>query len=221
MLLIQILVTLIPEYYLTLKKHLDAFAKPNPPLSWQHGDKGDVVIIHGFGEVWTFFETIGDHLNHHGYRVHFISALKKNHLPLKDAVEIVEDYIIKNNLNDIILLSHSKGGIIAKCVLDTYPDRIQKSITLAVPYGGTVFAHLRIHNLDEGIPGSLWMRRVHKHTSHNKKIYNLYPRFDNHVIPHKYLLLPGAHNIKIPVIGHARIMQAKETLNEIDRIIPS
>jgi len=51
------------------------------------------------------------------------------------------------------------------------------------------------------------------------KIYNIYPTFDNLVIPNSSLKLDNARNIKIDIVGHTRILESKELLNELDKIL--
>jgi hypothetical protein len=54
---------------------------------------------------------------------------------------------------------------------------------------------------------------------YNHKVFALYPTLDNHVLPNKNLLLPGAHNIQIDVVGHTRILTSAKTLATISQII--
>lgn len=210
---------LIQDYAFTLERHVYALRHSQPPSHWLEGTKGDMVIIHGYGEVWTHWERIATHFNEKGYRIHFLKELGRNLESLENTCPRVSNYITTHNLQNIILLSHSKGGIIAKCILDTQPEKIKYSITLAVPYGGTIFGYFRLNNLGEAIPGKIWTTEISKENKYNHKIYNFYPKFDNHILPNKHLTLPGAHNKKLSIIGHANIMRADETIEEIDKML--
>ena len=205
--LISIIYYMILEYLLIFCLKITSFIKRTPPAHWKNGTKGDVIIVPGFAETWIYEEMIASHLNKLGYRIHVIHELDFNFVPIQQATDIVSDYIKKYELTDVILLAHSKGGIIAKRAMDSLPeDRIQLIITISVPYHGTFWGYGHFLRLYEMQPGSNLIKSTLEHTKNNNKIYNFYSKIDNNVIPNTSAVLDGAHNMMIDVIGHTRIL---------------
>jgi hypothetical protein len=209
------------EYLNIVKKHIEALFFINPPKKWREGTRGDIVLLPGFAETWVFFRTIGNGLNLLGYRIHTIGSLGRNFDSINVSVAKVKKFIESNHLQNIILLSHSKGGIIAKTLLDD-PELsmiIKQSISIAVPYRGSFLGYTQILSLHEFTPTSTIIKEVNRLSVNNSKIINLYPKIDNHVIPNKNLLLEGANNICVNIIGHNRVLETKETFEKISACI--
>lgn len=218
-----ILYSLFVEYILIFKIHLSELKRQTPPSEWIKGSRGTIIVIPGFNSTWVTLQTIANHLNKSGYRILVIPQLKRHHTNLEKSAKILAKYIQENNLKDVILISHSKGGLIAKYMMDTQPagKNVKLSISIAAPYQGSIFGYLRIFSLFELIPDCPFINSFNAITTNNHKIYNLYAKVDNHVLPNKNVLLPGAHNIMIGVIGHTRILLVKQTLDIIDSILLS
>ncbi|MBP7875514.1 hypothetical protein KA012_00780 [Candidatus Woesebacteria bacterium] len=211
---LQVIFDLLAEYILIIKYKRKSVLFRKPPTAWSQGSRGNVVIVPGFGETWTGLATIATSLNTRGYKIFIVHALGRNFIPLESGVRMVKDLIEQENLKNVVLLSHSKGGIIGKLLLDDndFSKRIQQSISIAVPYKGSIFGYLRILSLAELIPGSKEIQRLNSITNNNERILNLYSKVDNHVIPNRNLILEGATNICIDIVGHTRILEAKETV---------
>lgn len=216
--LVKFPLLIIDEYFLIIRFKIDRLLNSEPPLSWTKGDKGNFVIIQGLYEHFNFLKIIGDFINSQGYKVHILKDLNNNTLRIKDSVKIVESYAKENNLDEFNIICHSKGGIVAKYFLinSRFNDRIGKVISISSPYQGTLLSRLFDADL---IPNSEVINLIKSDKRHNSKFYNLYPKIDNHVIPNKNLLLDGAINIKIDVVGHTRILTSSKTLEAISKII--
>lgn len=209
---------LLPEYILILRLHLQALWK-RPPAAWSKGNAGDVVLIPGFAEPWTFLTTIAGQLNALGYRVHTVAKLNYNTQPVAACVEVLHKYIQGHSLERVFLLAHSKGGLVAKGYLDAHPEKVEKVITVSTPFQGTWLGKLWICNLQELRPGSLLITTLLRKTPTPDKLLNLYARIDNHIIPNKNTQLPGAVNVEIPVVGHTRIVEDVRTQNSIKNYV--
>lgn len=146
-----------------------------------------------------------------------IKELDYNFLPVAKCVEILEKFIVQNKLSNVIMLAHSKGGKITKYFLDssTFADKVQSCINIATPYQGTVISHLGGRSLTELNPKSDFIKILNHKNENNHKILNLYPKVDNYVVPNTSLILEGAINVCIDVIGHVRILDSDRTLLEI------
>ena len=218
--LLEIISGIIQEYIFMIHNYCRSFMPMSVPNSWQNGERGDVILIQGFNERLFTFKKIGNFVNALGYKVYHIKKLDRNFITLAEGVKIIKQFILENNLEEVVLLSHSKGGLIGKYLIDdtevnTY---IKCSISIATPYHGSILGRLRWLSLYELMPNALHYKTMHLTTENNYKIFNLYPRIDNHVIPNRNLILKGANNIQIDVIGHSRIMGSEKTFKEIKKI---
>lgn len=215
--MLKTIIDLISEYLLILKKQIKSLVFTKPPEKWQRGIKGNIILLPGFAETWIFLDTISNALNQLGFRIYVIKPLGRNLEPIEIQLEKVKKFIEFESIQEFILLSHSKGGLVAKLLLDDpiYSERIKKSISIAVPYKGSLWGLLYIFSLKQLVPKSNIIERVNASSDENSKIVNLYPKLDNHIIPNRNLLLGKAKNMCINIIGHSRILESKETLDNV------
>ncbi len=216
--ILSLLSEFILEYQLILQRTIQQYRSATPPDTWSKGKKGDVIIVPGFNETWLFQKTIADFLNSLGYRIHTIPTIDHNTHTIEHCVREIESFIRIKKLNNVILLSHSKGGLIVQNLLNTSPanKRILKAFTISVPYGGTIWGYARFQNLHELLPNA----KTTANTSQvNKKIINLYSIIDQHVIPNKNLLLAEAKNIQLNTFWHTRILESEETRKTIEKYL--
>lgn len=221
MFLICFFTFLLAEYPLILLNKVFGLVKTQPPEKWLDGEKGDVILLPGHSSEWIFMETIGNFLSKKGYRIYIIPKLGNNTLPLKKSVEILRKFVLSKKFKNVILVCHSKGGIIAKLFLDSRLGgaRVKKIVSIATPYQGTYLGVLGFSNINELIPGSDYIKEINDFKRKNKKILSLYAKCDNHVIPNSSPILPGAKNKMLNVVGHTRILECQETLDEIGKYI--
>ena len=212
----MIALDMVKEYTLIGYMKLLPYILRELPRKWAYGDKGTIVLIPGFHESDFSFYSLGNFLSHHGYKVLTIPEFKSIETVAQTYTKL-ERLIASLDETNIVLLSHSKGGIVAKHFLDnsSQTNKIKFSISLATPYQGSIFARLRFHNIHELDSDSNLIKDVSQKGAHVAKVINLYPKFDNHVIPNKNLMLKGAKNIQINVNGHTRILVCDETYTEI------
>lgn len=216
----MLFVDIIKEYFLICKLRLAPILYKNKPAHWSLGDKGNIILVPGLHETYHFLYKIADHLNALGYKIHLIENFDPN-----EKVELLakklEKEILNVNMDNIILLSHSKGGLTAKYFLDKSicSEKVKLSISIAIPYGGSIFGYLPFHSMGELSPSSTLITQLSKDKNNLAKIYNFYPKFDNHIIPNKNLILDGAKNIVIDINGHTRILESELLLKEIVEIL--
>lgn len=186
------------------------------PTDWKKGGRGDVIILPGFSEPWIFLRPLAEKLNQLGYRIHLPDGLNRNLLTIDQSVAYLAQYIERNDLKDVILLAHSKGGFIGKLYLDQYPGNCKKLFSIATPYAGTSLSRLHILHLNEFAPTSETVKRVNYETEHNDKIINIYTLKDLHIFPHKSAHLKGASNFEVNIVGHTRIIGASQAWRIIE-----
>lgn len=213
------LIDLIKEYLLIAKLIMQSLFIKSPPENWSKGKTGNIFIIQGFNETFLPLKYLGDQLNKAGYRI--FTCEFNSRKPIKDIADIIKENLSKLNLRDVIFLAHSKGGLIAKYLLDN--DKIllkivKKVFAIASPFRGTNWGYLRIANLFELIPESSILNQLNSKTSNNYKIVSILPSHDDFV-PKSSMHLKGATIIHTKVIGHTRTLINSETSEIILKIL--
>ncbi len=209
----------IDEYKLLGKKLKEKKLKQAPPDEWKKGTKGDVVLVPGFNESWVFQKTLGNFLNNKGYRIHTVSSVEHNTHTIEYCVKEIKNYIANKNLMTVILLAHSKGGVIVRALLadPEIERRVKKAFTIAVPHKGTLWGYAKFKNLHELSYKSKILKTL---PAGSKKTINIYSKIDQHVIPNKNLFLEGAINEPVHIVGHTRILESLETQKIIEKYLP-
>ncbi len=175
--------------------------------------KTPIILLPGLSLRWGFLKSLGDFLAIHGYPIYLVPALKSNFKSVAQSAEIVKAIIQENDLHNVIIIGHSKGGIIGKYLLlhHNQDDRITGIIALATPFNGTSLGKLiPHHSYAEFLPHGELMQLLQKNQKHNHKIISIAPSWDNHIWPQNGSFLEGAENIKLKGYGHHRILFSKE-----------
>lgn len=216
--MINFLPQLIAEYFLIAKNKLN---QSKPTVEWNTGTVGDILLIPGLHESWVFLQSIGILTNQLGCKVHIVPSYNSSE-SVNAGYEQIKQYIQTKKLNLLTIIAHSKGGVIAKKLLmdKNLTNKIKRVITIATPFGGSILAYVW-PDAYELNPKSPIIAQILQDQTGNSKIYNLYPRVDNHVIPNRNLLLIGANNVMIDIVGHTRILEADQTKKVIKKIISS
>jgi triacylglycerol lipase len=200
---------------------LNNFITNAPPSNWSVGEKGDVILVHGFGDKWSYLTKIGNSVNSLGYKVHVLQELGRNTFKIAMCSRILENYIQEKSIKNAVVICHSKGGVITKYFLihSKQAKNIKGVISIAVPFGGFLFAYVHIFNLYELTPTSSLIKELKKNNSINGIFVNIRTKVDDIILPNKNTLLPGAENITTNVVGHLRILRAQETLDVIGQVL--
>lgn len=208
------IINIIEEYYLIFRNKLLGFIRPIPE-KYKSGNKGDIVIIIGINESWYFLKFIADYFNKNGYRIHFPEFKTRDSI-LRITQDVI-NYINNNKLENFFIITHSKGGLVARLIIENTTLKINQIYNVSVPNNGSIFGYLYLINLKEMKPNSSLINRINK--SKTDKIVNIYSKFDNLVIPNYNLKLTGAINKQIDIIGHTRILESNQLLKYIEKLI--
>lgn len=195
------------------------FLSKSIPENWNRGEKGNVILVPGFMDDHVFLMMIGDALNKEGFRIHTLKNFDTTRKSVKFLAEILVDYIRQNKLENIILVAHSKGGIVSRYAIDNFEDineRVKLVFTISTPHKGTLYAKTNLLNLDELSPKSKILNNLSLNRKNCQKIVNIYPKLDNTIVPNCNLILDGAEeNISIDVIGHTSVLKNEKTIKII------
>jgi len=198
------------DYAYVLRTFVDSLfiRRPPVPLKTDNG-KVPILMIQGLYNRWNSMRSLAEHLSKNGYPVYLLPQLGRNSGPIPAMAGIVRKFIAEKGLQNIIIIGHSKGGLVGKCILDNEDGsvKIKKLIAIACPFQGSRAAvYLPTKSHAELTPSSPMIAKLSASRQNNGKITSIYCKFDNHVWPLSSCILPGAKNIQTGVYGHHRIL---------------
>ena len=101
------------------------------------GHRSPILVVPGVYEPWRFMLPLIRELHELGHPVHVIEPLRNNRIPVQSGARLVHDYIAARELRDVVIVAHSKGGLIAKRVLlGEQARRVRRVVTVATPFSG-------------------------------------------------------------------------------------
>lgn len=214
--LLLVIYYLLEEYLLILNLKLKALIIKKIPEQWRYGKKGNVILLPGVHESWLALKSIADALNQKGFAIHVIPSLGQNTKTIEFGETELNKYINGNKLKNVVLIGHSKGGIIIRQYLSNtkYAIKIHKAFTIATPHYGSIFANV-FRSTRQITPRAPFLEKLNSKPQITQNIINIYPHLDNHVVPNKNLQLVGAKNIKINIVGHTRILHSHDIIEII------
>ena len=177
------------------------------------GSERPVVVIPGIWESWHFLRPLVVPLHDRGHPVHVLTALQRNGRPVLDGATIVAEYLELNDLHDVVIVAHSKGGLIGKyaMVLPQSAKRIVEMVAVNSPFSGSRYApYLLLPSLRAFSPRDATTVLLGKELDVNARITSVYSEFDPHIPEGSELV--GAANIEVPTGGHFRILGDPATI---------
>jgi triacylglycerol lipase len=193
------------------------------PEQFRHpptGPYAPILLIPGVYENWRFMQPIAAHVYRAGHPVHVLDNLGYNSGAIAAMARIVSDYLQRCNLQDVVVIAHSKGGLIAKHALAD-PDtarRVKHVIAINTPFSGSRYAYLFVlRSVRMFTPTGSTIKGLALNNAINRQITSLYSVFDPHIPESSHLA--GAENVILPTIGHFRPIADARTLTTIDRIL--
>ena len=177
------------------------------PASFADGRLRPVVILPGIYESWHYLRPIAEQLNADGHPVHVIPTLGLNRAPIPATAALVHAQLVDRGLTGVVLVAHSKGGLVGKHVmaLDDRGGRVDRLVAIASPFNGSAMARIAPNPaLRAFLPEDPVIAALAAERAVNARITSIYPSFDPHVPDG--CELEGARNVELPVIGHFRIL---------------
>lgn len=186
---------------------------------FRDGHLAPILILPGVYERWQFMLPLIRELHQQGHPVHTVDALRDNRTSVSSGAEVVHAYLSEHNLHNVVIVAHSKGGLIGKHVMGfgAASTRVRKMVAIATPFGGSRYARyfftrtMRAFRADDetivlltGTPAA------------NERIVSVFARFDPHIPEGS--ALAGARNVCIEGSGHFRILKHPETRAEVLRV---
>lgn len=214
----------IVDYYYLLYGIFLMLVHKNPPKHYLDivKEKIPVILIPGISNKWGFMKHLGDSISIKGHPVHIARGLRFNLLDIPTSAKIVREIIDKNNLKNVVIIGHSKGGLIGKYLLinENKDKKIKGLIAIAAPFYGSLLAKTSPRqSFKELIPESKILKELNLNKEVNSQIISIMPEFDNHVWHEKGSRLEGAINITVPIKGHHKIIFDKAVIKKIIELI--
>ena len=204
----------VEDYLYMAKGHAFMFHKtPKHYLGHVIENKLPVILIPGVTTKWQFLKAVADPISLKGHPVYVVEKLGYNIKSIDDSAKLVRELIDEKDLHNVIVIAHSKGGLIAEYLLTFHNEdnRVKKAITIATPFlGSHAVRFLPGKVFKELSPESEMIKKLNADTAINHKIVSIYGEYDNHVWPTGNCRLEGAKNIQVNVFGHHKILFNKE-----------
>ena len=184
------------------------------------GDLAPVLLLPGVYEPWTFLRPLAERLHKLGHPVHVVRSLRINRGSIPIAAARAQSYLDQHDLRNVVLVAHSKGGLIGKhmMLVDDTSGRIDRLVAIATPFGGSRYAHWMLDpSLRAFRPSDKTMAMLAASAVVNARITSIYGSVDTH-IP-EGCELPGATNLEFPVKGHFRVLGDEAVLRAVDAAV--
>lgn len=184
--------------------------------SFRSGAATSIVVIPGVYETWRFMQPLIRALHGRGHPVFVVDALSWNNRPVVEAAELVSAFLAEHELSDVVLVSHSKGGLIGKYVMSVGSEaaRVRSMLAVAAPFGGSVYARFMVlPSLRIFSPKDATILALAHDESVNARIVSVYGEFDPHVPAGSELV--GAKNVRLDTGGHFRVLAHPRVLAEL------
>lgn len=206
------------DYAYAAKWQVRAFVDRTDAASFHTGSGTPILVIPGVYETWKFLQPLIVALHERGHQVHVVEPLARNRRPVLDAAKRVHAHLLEHDLTDVVIVGHSKGGLIGKQVmLGPSAARIRSMLAVAAPFGGSRYARVMLVPTLRGLsPRNTTIRDLHKQEAVNHRIVSIFAEFDPHIPEGS--ALPGATNIELDAGGHFRILADPRVIAEATRL---
>lgn len=175
-----------------------------------------VVLIPGVYESWQFLHGLASALHSHGHPVHVLPTLGYNRAPIPASAVLVGRYVAEADLRDVVVVAHSKGGLIGKlAMLREDPDgRIASMVAVNTPFAGSSYARwVPLPAVRAFVPTDATLVALAAELEVNSRITSVHSRWDPHIPAGS--VLEGATNVEISTPGHFRPLADPE----LERIV--
>ncbi|NNC13322.1 alpha/beta hydrolase [Planctomonas sp. JC2975] len=171
-----------------------------------------VLLLPGVHESPRFLDPFAALALANGRQPHLVTALHRNVRPITATALQTADYLERHDLRDVLIIAHSKGGLVGKQVMtwERTSRRIRGMVAVATPFSGSVFAtHAPLRSLRDFSPADETLLELAVNHSANRAIVSAFPAFDPQ-IPGGSVLPDARANIRLPSAGHFRVLAEPE-----------
>ena len=187
------------------------------PESYGEGARAPVVLLPGVYETWQFLKPIADRLSAGGHPVYVVPALGYNVRDIPVSAAIVASFMVEQDLRQVVLVAHSKGGLIGKhlMTIDDPDDRVDHLVAVNTPFSGSTYArYIPLRSVRVFAPSEPTLAMLGNRREHNSTITSIFSSFDPH-IPNGSAL-EGARNVRLPLMGHFRPLGQRLLIDTVE-----
>ncbi|WP_179957329.1 lipase family protein [Georgenia yuyongxinii] len=176
-----------------------------------------VLLLPGVFETWRFMEPLAARLAVDGHPVHVVSALGINRRRVLDGAERAARYLEEQDLTGVVLVAHSKGGLIGKTLmLADGGARVAGMVAVATPWEGSVYARLfppgsAVRHFSPRDPHIVALGRAR---GVNDRIIAVAPAWDPH-IPGTGALPGARRTVRLKGSGHFRVLDDADLVEAV------
>lgn len=200
------------DYVYAVRRQVRSPLERRVPAGFATGDRAPVVLLAGVIEPWTMLMPVAVALHEAGHPVHVIPELSLNLAAVADVAALARRAIEERNLSGVVLVAHSKGGLVGKRLLiDDEDGRIDRLIAIATPFHGSTWARFVPWGTIQALrPDEPVILELEATSDVNARITSIYPGFDPHVPESSHLV--GASNVEVAAMGHFRVLKDPDVL---------
>jgi pimeloyl-ACP methyl ester carboxylesterase len=190
------------------------------PADYELGEKAPVLLLPGVYETWQFLRPIADRLSAAGHPIHVLRELGYNRATVPRSAALAQAYLDAKDLRGVILVAHSKGGLIGKhmMLMDDTGARIDRLVAIATPFGGSVYARYFVNRAIRAFaPNEPTLVMLAANALVNARITSIFGEFDPHIPAGSHL--EGATNVQIPITGHFRLLGDSRVQQAVDAAV--
>ena len=213
--------TVVDRLY-QMREQIRHVVRRAPSKRYDSGELAPVLLLPGVYETWQFLRPVADRLNALGHPIHTLRGLGYNLLTIVASAELAQRYLDERNLTGVIIVAHSKGGLIAKhmMVSEDRAGRIDRLVAINSPFGGSTLADWApVRTLRAFSPRNATVMTLAANLAANTRITSIYSRLDP-LIPGG-CELEGARNIRLSMVGHFRPLASPALFAEVESAVAS
>jgi len=199
-----------------VRAEMDHAARPGSADGLRDGVGAPVLLLPGVYETWRFLRPVGERLHALGHPVHVVPGFGYNRGSVPEMAERAQAHLVARDLRGVVVIAHSKGGLIGKhmMVVNDAEGRIARMIAINTPFAGSSYARwARGRVLREFAPTGPTLAALSARRESDARTVSVYSELDP-VIPGGSEL-PGATNIRLPLVGHFRLLSEPLLLDTV------
>jgi pimeloyl-ACP methyl ester carboxylesterase len=203
----------VQDYAYALYWQTRAVLFPRGEDAYLSGDGRPVLVVPGIWETWAFLRPLIARVHDEGHPVHVLASLRWNGRPVEVTARDVAAYIVAHDLHDVVIVAHSKGGLVGKYVMALLDEtrRVHRMVAICTPFSGSRYAAwLPLPSLRAFSPRDATTLLLARNEAVNERIISVFGEFDPHIPESSEL--PGAQNIRLVAGGHFRILAHPRTI---------
>jgi len=194
---------LLADYPWAVRARIGSLRDRPVPESYARGSLAPILLLPGVYETWHFLRPIADRLSAAGHPIAALPELGINRRPIAATAALVWAEVVRRDLRGVVIVAHSKGGLIGKHLLaiDDTEQRVDRMIAVATPFRGSQLARIAPNPALRAFrPRDSLIRSLDEEREVNARITSIYPVIDPHIPEGSRL--PGARNVMVRVGGH-------------------